>query len=94
MALAKKITNENGVETNYHKIERIAVINKGEIPTMIVSVKSFVNEDIRKNDVELSASETTHRFSATKEELEKLSIFDIAYTSLKSTELFSGSADC
>lgn len=94
MALKKKITNENGVVTDYHKVDSINIRSMKDILNMRVVVKSYVSEDIRKKDKALSVAESVHNFLATVEEIEANSVYSIAYNSLKSTEMFAEAEDC
>ena len=47
MALSKKITLDNGIETNYHVIKEVHY-NFLEEKT-IISIDNYVSEDVRKN---------------------------------------------
>lgn len=97
MALKKTITTKNGITTEYHKIGSINIASRGENLVMRVVVKSYVTEDIRKDNMNLFVSESVHNFPTTFEELGELeskSIYALAYEKLKGTEAFAEAEDC
>ena len=99
MALRKNITQSNGITTNYHKINRIALIdNNGEVPAeerqpliLTVDVVSYLNEEYR--DACESIMVRTYGFNISPDE-EVISIRSLGYTKLKELELFKEAEDC
>lgn len=94
MALKKKIANKNGIVTDYHKIDSINIRSKDDVLVMRAVVKSYVTEDIRKEDMALSVSETVHNFPTSIEEIEGKSVYVLAYEKLKTTKQFAEAEDC
>lgn len=88
MALTKKILNENGIETNYHKINHITLNNQ----EITCELKSFASVDYRKLDK--PADSSYYHFTITVEEEESMGIRALCYTKLKKMEMWMDATDC
>ena len=85
MALIKDITLENGIPTNYHRIQSISKLDK----ILNVIVVSYVNKNYRTQGIINYVNTQTFSF-----ELENDNIsFELVYNLLKTTETFKNAKD-
>lgn len=102
MALNKKIENENGVTTNYH---RIVSINEIVNEQTLIEVASYTSEEKRTEEQQaLATAKKGGEYPQTnvyidteyiaKEYNEKDGNIENAYKYLKTLEKFKGAKDC
>lgn len=102
MALNKKIENENGVTTNYH---RIVSINEIVNEQTLIEVASYTSEEKREEEQQaLATAKKGGEYPQTnvyidteyiaKEYNEKDGNIENAYKYLKTLEKFKGAKDC
>lgn len=95
MALSKAITNELGVTTTYHKVNRATIAEfSGFKKGLVLSfdIDSYVSKDYRK--LNKPADALNFRFDITLEEEESMGIRALCYTKLKETEAWKDAEDC
>lgn len=88
MALAKAITNDQGITTNYHKISRVSLMDD----RLGCSIDSYVSKDYR--DLDKHADSDTFRFNITVEEEESMGIRALCYTKIKELDAWKDATDC
>ena len=91
MALSKKITNNKGVVSEYHKIVNVSINASAE--EVSVHVASFSSKAYREKSVYNDVDTLCLFISCTIEEIEKTPIYKLMYDKLKETELFRGAED-
>ena len=94
MALKKEIELKNGVKTSYHCIGGVLVEKNKDGMTVGVNILSYVNDEIRRNDISLQAAEKLFRMELSSEDMEKEPLFPLLYRTLKEMPAFSGAEDC
>jgi hypothetical protein len=88
MALNKKIVNDRGVETNYHRIAHVTI--DGNI--MSCSVESYVSPEYR--ELNKPADFYNYQFDITIEEEESMGIRALCYKKIKEMDAWLLSIDC
>jgi hypothetical protein len=88
MALAKELTNEKGIVTNYHKISSVDLRDNW----LYCRVESYVSKDYR--DAEQSADSSMFTFDITVEEEESMGIRALCYTKIKALDEWADATDC
>ena len=104
MALKKLFVQDNGISTEYHKVNRVNLIDRnGEYPRefnideksslkLDVVVVSFLNEEYREKGHSINTN--IYSFNITKDEEETLGIRKLAYVKLKTLDIFADAEDC
>jgi hypothetical protein len=88
MALAKELTNEKGVVTNYHKISN-ASLSAGQLRCRI---ESYVSKDYR--DLGQPADSCMFNFDITVDEEESMGIRALCYNKIKALDTWADATDC
>ena len=104
MALRKKITESNGIVTEYHKINSICIYgkeNRKQEQSQVVegydtaiSLSSYVNQSIRDKSEEYSVLDRYYRINIPVAEVETKNIYEVVYTELKKMDIFKDAEDC
>ena len=92
MALNKKITDENGTYSAYHKISSISLDSTDESMNLTIIVKSFLNKKYREKNSPVRLSSYT--FEIPSDEDNNVGIRALGYNKLKTLELFKDAEDC
>ena len=89
MALVKNIKTNNGVTTNYHKINNFSVYSlNGGYYDVHLTVDSYVNEDIRRSIDGTKVSSKVYIIKVNIHELENTPMMKLLYTKLKALDAF------
>lgn len=88
MALAKAITNEKGVVTNYHKVGEVTLSEN----QLFCRVSSYVSKEYR--DAEQMADSSMFIFDITVEEEESMGIRALCYNKIKALDGWADATDC
>lgn len=104
MALKKKITESNGIVTEYHKINSICIYGKenreeeeGQVVEgydTAISLSSYVSQSIRNESEDYSVLDRYYRISIPVAEVETRSIYEVVYAELKKMDIFKDAEDC
>ena len=109
MALKKTIIENNGIQTEYHKIKSINAGSKqvrkirvdGSNETteeafyrLSVTLLSYVSAELREKSSGLSVKEVEYTFIVSAADVESLPIFKVAYDEVKKLDAYAGAKDC
>lgn len=94
MALNKEITSKQGVVSTYHKITAYAGINDGERSIVNVTVRSYVSQEKRNENVDYHCSERDFPVTVTTYELDSIPVLTLLYNKLKDKSFFAYATDC
>lgn len=88
MALNKQLINNQGIETNYHKISYVSLRNNN----LDCVLESYVSKEYR--DLERPADDSFFSFEITTEEEESMGIRALCYTKIKELSDWIDAEDC
>ena len=99
MALKKVIVQDNGITTEYHKVNRVSLIDRnGEYPSdekfpicINATVISFLNEEYREAGHSISSE--IYTFTLDEGEADR-ELRSLVYSKLKELDTFAGAEDC
>ena len=109
MALKKTIIENNGIQSEYHKISAIRIGSKHMRKTRVkgsaevkeeacysftVTLLSYINAEFRQKSKGHSVKETEYVFTVSAADFESLPIFKVAYDEVKKLDAFEGAEDC
>lgn len=96
MALDKKITKENGIETSYHRIIGVRLEVEAEDRLMlIIRLESYLNREYRDKAQPQPIYSKNYNISLTSDEsVENISIRQFAYDKLKQLPEWADAVDC
>ena len=94
MALNKKITKENGIETSYHRIIGVCLeVEAEERLMLIVRLESYLDREYR-DKAQPIYSKNYHLPLTSDESVENMSIRQFAYDKLKELPEWEDAIDC
>ena len=94
MALNKKITKENGIETSYHRIIGVCLeVEAEERLMLIVRLESYLDREYR-DKAQPIYSKNYHLPLTSDESVESMSIRQFAYDKLKERPEWEDAIDC
>ncbi len=88
MALNKQLINNQGIETNYHRISHATLSNNN----LACILESYVSKEYR--DLERPADDSFFSFEITTEEEESMGIRALCYTKIKKLSDWTDAEDC
>ena len=88
MALIKTKTSENGIITEYHKIDSVNLYGS----SMEIELVSYVSKDYRMQNLPVLCGQ--YLFNITLEEEESMGIRQLAYKKIKELPEWEGAEDC
>ena len=88
MALLKEQTNNSGVVTHYHRVDR-ATLQNGSLSC---TLQSYVSKEYREQDK--AADSYFFNFYITLEEEESMGIRQLCYTKIKEMPEWADAQDC
>jgi len=99
MALSKKIVKDNGITTSYHKVTTVTISQKPYLLPeaddniyMSVELTSYFNEEYRHNSTPIESN--MYYFNITSEEEESTSARKLAYSKIKTLDMWADATDC
>ena len=94
MALSKKITKENGIETSYHRITGVYLEVETEDRLMlIIRLESYLDREYRDKAQPIH-SKNYNLLLTSDESVENMSIRQFAYDKLKQLPEWADAVDC